>query len=549
MRPEARRSRRKPVLSARFDSGLLLADANREFCNLMRAPLNALLGKRFRDLCKVYRSFTQACEGAHYMMEFEYAEVVLVDSCNTNIYANMTSVWMRSADGHLESVSVFVTDFPSPASQRGERMITGADSLAGLLNGDSFRFELERVLEDPAPKRPAFLLLVSIDGVEHLGESFGRGNGLALLVEVAGRLHRLVRNAGKCGRYRINEFLLLCETDEQGAQRLSQAMLDAFGECFVLNDEEVYLSASIGMCRVDDIGNNADAVIAGAEAALRCAKKRGGSICVRYTEEIGREAKFKGELERSLRKALARGEMELEYQPRIDLRSMKVMALEALIRWNHPGYGRISPLEFIPIAEERGLIFDIGKWVLETACTKASELAHTVAGPMRMSVNVSAHQLKDSRFSDVIRSALAQSNLPSHLLELELTESVLVEDCDRCADVLRDLKRLGVKLSVDDFGTGYSSLAYLQLFPFDTIKLDKSFINGRNASIDNRKLVRALIDMSHALELSVVAEGVECSETLQFLASCHCDEVQGYLMSRPLSVHALGEFLARRLAI
>lgn len=535
---------RRSVPSARFDGALALVDANREFCNLMRTPLTELRGKKLRNLCSVYRSFTQASKGTSYMMEFDYAEAVLIDSCNTSIYTSMTSVWMRSTEGRLDSVSVFVTDCPSPTSLRSERSITGADSLAGLLSADTFRRELERAIESANGRTPSALLLISVGGVDALSESFGRDYSLTVLVEVAGRIRRTVGKFGKVGRHGINEFLVLCEADKQSSYELSQALLSALGECFLLNGEEVHLSTFIGIAGISDSCKDLDEINLAAEAALRQAKKQGNGACVQYTEEIGHAMKLKGELERSLRKAVLRGEMELEYQPRVDLRTMKVVALEALIRWNHPKYGRISPLEFIPIAEERGLIFDIGKWVLETACQKASELAEGMSEPMRISVNVSAHQLKDNRFSDVIADALKLSRLPPRLLELELTESVLVEDCDRCADVLRGLKTLGLSLSVDDFGTGYSSLAYLQFFPLDTIKLDKTFINNTNATVDNRKLVRALIDMSHALDLSVVAEGVECSETLEFLAANNCDEVQGYLMSRPLSAVALQKFLS-----
>ncbi|MGO4382472.1 putative bifunctional diguanylate cyclase/phosphodiesterase [Pseudoduganella sp. RAF53_2] len=477
------------------------------------------------------------------MMEFDYAEAILIDGCNSNIYTSMTSVWMRSPEGHLDSVSVFVTDFPPQASLRGERSITGANSLAGLLSADSFRRELERAIDSSTVEAPSSLLLISISGLDSLSESFGREHTLSVQVEAARRIRRTADRFGKVGRHGINEFLVLCESEQQNAYELSQALLGTFRECFVLNGEEVYLSASIGMCRIPSNCKDAEEIVFAAEAALRQAKKRTGGTCIQYTDEIGQAMKRKAELEHSLRKAVVRGEMELEYQPRVDVRTMKVVALEALLRWNHPKHGRISPLEFIPIAEERGLIFDIGKWVLETACKKASELAVELEEPVRVSVNVSAHQLKDNRFSDVIVEALEQSQLPPNLLELELTESVLVEDCDRCADVLRGLKALGLSLSVDDFGTGYSSLAYLQFFPFDTIKLDKTFINNTNATVDNRKLVRALIDMSHALDLSVVAEGVECKETLAFLAANNCDEVQGYLMSRPLNAKALQEFL------
>jgi EAL domain-containing protein (putative c-di-GMP-specific phosphodiesterase class I) len=216
--------------------------------------------------------------------------------------------------------------------------------------------------------------------------------------------------------------------------------------------------------------------------------------------------------------------------------------MEALMRWNHPQLGRIPPLDFIPIAEEIGLIGDLGRWALHTACAFASELA--VNGfPVRVSVNVSAQQLTDMKIAEDIEFALGKARLKPELLELELTESLLIEDSMRCADLLRRLKKIGVALSVDDFGTGYSSLAYLQLFPVDAIKLDKTFVNRGGEGTNNLRLVKALVDLAHALDLKVVAEGVESAEILRFLHASGCDEIQGYLVARPLKAVDFRRFL------
>jgi EAL domain-containing protein (putative c-di-GMP-specific phosphodiesterase class I) len=239
---------------------------------------------------------------------------------------------------------------------------------------------------------------------------------------------------------------------------------------------------------------------------------------------------------------LVNDEFELEYQPRIDLRSTQVVAMEALIRWNHPQLGRIPPLDFIPIAEEIGLIGDLGRWALEKACVFASDLALSEY-PVRVSVNVSAQQLTDIRIAEDIESALANARLKPELLELELTESLLIEDRQRCAELLRRLRAMGVSLSVDDFGTGYSSLAYLQLFPVNAIKLDKTFVNGGEGGTNNLRLVKALIDLAHALDLEVVAEGVESVDVLRFLHASGCDEIQGYLVARPLKPAEFRHFL------
>ncbi len=536
-------SPRIPVPTARFDGRLRLVDASPEFCLLMKSPLASLVGRHFNALCTVHRSVTQAGSSARYRMEFDHAEVVLRDSCNGSLDAHLTSVWMRSTDGALKSVHAFVTGCLSAPSQSGERAVAAADGATGLPGGGSVHQALRQAIGTGGP--PLYLLLVRLDDADAGGEPWERDSRGLALIEAAERIQRIVGNAGgTVERRRIDEFVVLFHGTEAQLPALVHAVLDVMGEGIMAGDNELYLTAAIGACRYPDDGHDAGPLLAAAEAALRHAKKQGGNAFTLYSSQIGKAARFRLELERSLRKAVGRGELELEYQPRVDVKTRQVVALEALVRWNHPIHGRIAPLEFIPLAEEKGVISEIGKWVLETACRKAGELAAVLSRPLRISVNVSARQLQDKSFCNDVREVLDMTRLPPHLLELELTESVLVDDYERCAALLRELKALGLSLSVDDFGTGYSSLAYLQLFPFDIVKLDKTFVNNKNTSVDNRKLVRALIDLSHALDLAVVAEGVECADTLDFLAGCHCDEVQGYLLSPPLSASALALLFA-----
>jgi EAL domain-containing protein (putative c-di-GMP-specific phosphodiesterase class I) len=218
--------------------------------------------------------------------------------------------------------------------------------------------------------------------------------------------------------------------------------------------------------------------------------------------------------------------------------------MEALIRWNHPELGRVSPAEFIPIAEDTGLIEHIGHWVLEQACQQTARLIGEFTGPLRISVNVSARQLRSRAFVDQVQAILKTTNLPPQYLELELTESALIADIEHTAGILRELKNLGIKLAVDDFGTGYSGLAYLRKFPIDILKLDRSFVLQQDEGVSSFEFIKAFVDMAHALKLSVVAEGVETAEVLDFLRSTDCDEVQGYFLARPLTLAGFEAYLA-----
>jgi len=248
-------------------------------------------------------------------------------------------------------------------------------------------------------------------------------------------------------------------------------------------------------------------------------------------------------LEMALRPALARDEFKLHYQPRVDLATMTITGVEALLRWRHPELGNVPPGRFIEIAEETGMIVPIGRWVLGEACRQTRRLIDEFGGPLRVSVNVSARQLAQPGFVGEVRAALDASGLEPGCLELELTESTLIEDVDRTAGMLHELRALGVKLAVDDFGTGYSGLAYLRRFPVDVLKLDRSFVMEGD-SLGAFDFIKAFVDMAHALRMAVVAEGVETTEVLDFLRAVSCDEVQGYLLARPMPLAQLRERLA-----
>ena len=330
----------------------------------------------------------------------------------------------------------------------------------------------------------------------------------------------------------------------RGPAALAEKLLAALATPFDIAGQEVYVGASIGISMFPQDGRTRELLFQNADTALYRAKAAGRNGYRFFEAEMSVEVKTRVKLETSLRRALERREFELHYQPRLDLKSMAVVGAEALIRWNHPTLGRVPPLQFIPLAEERGLIESIGQWVLEEACFQARRWMDEFGHSLRVSVNLSARQLKSENLVAQVECILGKTRLPPCLLELELTETALVDDLEVSANVLRKLKDLGISLAVDDFGTGYSALAYLRLFPLDILKLDRSFVRPQGTGANHFKFIKAFVDLAHALNLSVVAEGVETNENLDFLKEVACDEVQGYLFAQPLPLKEFEIFLA-----
>jgi EAL domain-containing protein (putative c-di-GMP-specific phosphodiesterase class I)/GGDEF domain-containing protein len=418
--------------------------------------------------------------------------------------------------------------------------------LRKVLDADCF----QRAVQEAAARCGAgaggfAVLLVSLERWPAVAGAHGRAGSERLLAEVQQRLRQAVGRRGQVGWLHTAQFAVLAETACGGTQRAFGQQLHALlCRPYLVDGDETVLRVAAGLGSFPGDGATADAVFDAAATALQYRQQLDGQGLACFEPQLGQAVRRQAELERALRKALGRGEFVLEYQPRVQAGSMRIVAAEALLRWDHPQLGRIAPLEFVAQAEAQGLIGAIGRWVLDSACQFASGLRQA-GRPLRVSVNLSARQLEDDRIVDDVAQALARAQLPPQLLELELTESVLVEDRERCAALLHRLKALGVLLSVDDFGTGYSSLAYLQLFPVDAIKLDKTFVNREGGPVTGMKLVKALIDLAHALDLEVVAEGVEGPEVLLFLQANGCDEIQGYLVAPPLPAPQLRQFLAQ----
>ena len=388
------------------------------------------------------------------------------------------------------------------------------------------------------------VLFLDLDRFKHVNDSLGHETGDALLQSVAARLATCVRRSDTVSRQGGDEFvLLLSEVDDaDAAAAVAQKVIAALAVPHVVARHDLHITTSIGISMFPDDGQDAETLIKHADTAMYCVKDSGRNNFQFFMSEMNARAVERQWIEAALRRALDRQQFELHYQPKMNLETGVISGAEALIRWRHPERGLMLPTQFVPIAEDSGIIVPIGRWVVREACRQAQ--AWTDAGrPMAVAVNVSAIELRDPGFLDHVCSALETSGLDPRYLELELTESVLMQHVESTAAVLQALRNMGVQIAIDDFGTGYSSLSYLQKFPVDTLKVDQSFIHEITAHPDCAPIVSAVISMGKSLNHRVTAEGVETREQLAFLQARQCGEGQGYYFSPPLAAEAFASLL------
>ncbi len=440
--------------------------------------------------------------------------------------------------------------------------LTYYDNLTGLPNRKLFIDHLSKgVAHARRDSRTLVLLEIGLDHFQNINESLGVHGGDNILQTVAERLLGVLRSSDVIGRSNSSiaientartggdEFsVVLYGVDSvENASVVSNRVLDSIKQTFDVDGDTVYLTASIGIAVYPDDGEEADTLIKHAASAQDFAKKQGRDRFQFYSSEMEAHSRALIKVMSDLKNALEEQQFELHYQPQIDAGSGRIIGMESLIRWNHPQDGLVPPLQFIPVAEEMGLITAVGEWVLHEACRSASEWIAAGHTDLKVSVNVSARQFTDSEFKASVISALQSSGLNPRNLVLEITESMLMGDVDQLAILLREIKSLGVSFSLDDFGTGYSSLSYLKKLPIDELKIDRSFLLEVPANNDDNSLVRAIIAMAHSLGLRVVAEGVEEVEQLEFLRRHGCDIIQGYYYSKPLNKPGFTDYLSSQL--
>ncbi|GMQ53057.1 putative bifunctional diguanylate cyclase/phosphodiesterase [Halopseudomonas aestusnigri] len=457
---------------------------------------------------------------------------------------NELGLWINKANELLESI-----ERNSNRRREAEANLLHMaqhDHLTGLPNRSMLQEQLSRILGDAGRRqRGVAVLCCGLDDFKEINEQFSYQSGDSLLVTVADRLRANSGRLGSLARLGGDQFALVQTgvSEPYEAAELAQTILDDLGRPFEIGDHTVSLRATIGITLFPDDGDNAEKLLQKAEQTMMLAKARSRNRYQFYIASLDSEMRVRRELDKELRGALERNEFHLVYQPQIAYDDHRVVGVEALLRWHHPERGLVPPDLFIPLAEQNGSIIEIGEWVLDQSCRQLRIWHDSGMTELRMAVNLSTVQLHHSELSRVVTNLIQRYKLPPRCLEMEVTETGLMEDISAAAGHLNSLKKAGVQIAIDDFGTGYSSLSYLRGLPLDKIKIDRSFVQDVLIDEDDATIVRAIIQLGRSLNMQVIAEGVESAEQEAYIIAQGCNEGQGYYYSRPLSATAFTDWL------
>ncbi len=444
------------------------------------------------------------------------------------------------------------------AAEQKIRQLAYFDEVTTLPNRAMFKKRLAQLHAHAERNGGRFaLLLLDLDNFKRVNDTLGHSSGDQVLITVGRRLTAILRKSDSVAhngpspprpnvaRLGGDEFTILLSEIKQPEEAgvAAARIVDALSKPITLGDHKVIITPSVGITTYPEDGNDVNTLMKNADVAMYYAKGTGKNCFSFFSKEMNEAVLKRLALETRLRQAIEHGELSIHYQPQLDLRTNQVSAVEALIRWNNPELGAVPPEEFIPLAEDTGLILSIGKWVLRTACSQAKEWLDAGVSFKRIAINVSARQFVQNGFPEIVAELLREINLDPSVLELELTESLLMKDAAGAVDTLKKLKELGVQLAIDDFGTGYSSMSRLKHFPIDRLKIDKSFVQHVNTSPKDAAIACAVIAMADNMRLDVVAEGVETEGQIEFLRGNSCDEIQGFYLCHPLPAHAITDFL------
>ncbi|RWX56915.1 bifunctional diguanylate cyclase/phosphodiesterase [Photobacterium chitinilyticum] len=510
--------------------------ANQQAHELFSHSGNSIVGRNIDD-------FLQGLDESHSFLSvigrqerLEDFELQMKKSSGELFWA---SISFRQVD-HEEEVALVISISDLTERKRYENQLyhqANYDNLTGLPNRVLAFERLDRALEEAQREQSLVaLLFIDLDLFKNVNDSLGHSAGDRLLIEVARRLSDCVHNSDTVARLGGDEFTIILSglKDIVDVEQVAKKVTEACASPLLLGGNEVSISASIGITLFPEDGENYEQLIHNADIAMYKSKEAGRNQYYFYTKQMNEQTQTQLKLETELRRALERHEFTLFYQPLVTTTTCEVVGAEALLRWHNPTLGQISPVEFIPLAESMGLIVEIGHWVLKTACLQAKQWQADGGMPQYVAVNVSGHQLKAPNFVQTIAQVLSDTGLSPTSLELEITESVLLDDPEGNRKTLEALAAMGVRLAIDDFGTGYSSLSYLRRFPFDTLKIDRSFIGDIAGEDEAAKLVSAIISMADVLGLKTVAEGVENQEQLDYLIALGCDFSQGFYIAKPM---------------
>jgi len=509
---------------------------------LMRTSFIALIHPRDRQATlEVFADLLAATPTLEARAEFRF------------LHKNGTWIWLEGFAQNLlpdPSVRALVVNYRDitqrKATEKQLEYQAYYDALTGLPNRLLFRDRVvNAIAQARRHRRGIAVMYLDLDHFKLVNDGLGHSVGDALLSDVAVRLQGSIRASDTISRLGGDEFTILLNdtTSSDSVFSVARKVLQSLARPFRVEGHELYVTASIGISVFPADGEDVEKLLKCADSAMYRAKELGRNQAQLFTSSMNERYVQRLELEQSLHHAVERDELEVYYQPIFESTRQRVVALEALLRWNHPTRGLIEPVDFIQLAEETGLIVSKGEWAIRRACSQLREWHEAGFPDLRMSVNISAPQLQQVNFIDFLAEAMAQCNLHSALLDLEITESIAVQNVESTMQILREVKRHGVGIAIDDFGTGQSSLIYLKRFPIDTIKIDQAFVSDVTSDESTAAIVSYIINLAHTLHLNVVAEGVETEEQYQFLLANGCDRMQGFLFSRPLPAQDAYEFL------
>lgn len=504
-----------------------------------------------RTLWRKYLYHEDYQKAVHFLRSYKDNEEAAVQTAEFRIVSNGQIKWVevklssiRNEKGELVKTNGVIMDI-TERKQAEERIkhLAYIDSLTGLPNRTSLFIDLNKRMQEG---KETALFIIDLDRFKTVNDSFGHLAGDTLLKETAARFKSaLLEENGSIYRFGGDEFWLVChKTNHVQLTLLAEKMLQTLTSPFMIQDHEIVITPSIGISTFPADAKSMDTLLVYADSAMHIAKEKGRNNYQFFNSSLYNKLQRKAALEKELRRAVWKGELFLHYQPQVDLATGQITGFEALIRWKNERFGSVSPSEFIPIAEESGLITSIGEWVLKEACLQSKRWEQQGYGRFSMSVNISVQQFQNRYFVESFKALIRETHMDPGLLQIEITESIM-QNTQETKHILDQLKEIGVKVSIDDFGTGYSSLSVLKELPLDCLKIDQSFIRDVTTSKKEAAIVKNIIDLAHNLELNVVAEGVETADQLCMLKKLGCQTGQGYLFSKPLLHQEAEKMLVR----